>query len=527
MLALLVALTAAIGQPAADKSPTSGDYLVVGVRSERFDDHYRAIRDRAVDFHHASTIDWDGLNGESLLARLRVHPPARVLFILRPEDLDINLHRRIVSICNRVDDDPFADFTFGYLTARTPEALEALWARTVELHEHGLAGHIWVQSSITSGQKSMRYEEGNSGIRRDAGFTGPSLYFAEVGSDPDVAKRLDEWLPQLQPASVIDITGNADPQGIWLFSGERNRDRSKHWVYDPAKIGQDPDHCMPRITADRFRALRLSSPIVWSGACHTAATHNVFVEGDIVSTFGRTDTTTLFEMPTDQSIALAMIDAGAAAFLGPIGPNHGYSTLLEQEYALENGATLGEALKSTYDDAFLATGGSPVLPRCVPGSPQPEEPNIMAAGGLNRVLIGDPSLSPFKATVRKGEETLIEHAHAADGNKPGGFDVVVKWDGGFHPSAWDMYGADRSRSGRVTARIDLDDPRLAGSGRAATFGASVEATDDKGSPLDYRLSRLAVEDDRGRRILHLQANVVRADVQGKAIVVRFRVIPAD
>ena len=44
---------------------------------------------------------------------------------------------------------------------------------------------------------------------------------------------------------------------------------------------------MPRITAEAFRALHLPSSIVWSGACHTAATHRVFVESDIVSTFGR------------------------------------------------------------------------------------------------------------------------------------------------------------------------------------------------------------------------------------------------
>jgi hypothetical protein len=525
MLPILIALAALeLTQPVEDILPNG--FLVVSVQPNHFDDHYRATRDAAAEFHRALKIDWDGEHVEPLLAKLRFNQPANVLFIVRPEDLDINLHRRIISICNKVDDDPFADFSFGYLTARTPEVLESLWARTVTLHEKGLASHTWVQSSITSGQKSMRYEEGNSGLRKDAGFTGPSLYFAEIGSDPDVAKKLDEWLPQLEPASIIELTGNADPQGIWLFSGERNRDRSKHWDYDPTKIGQDPEHCMPRITADRFRALHLASPIVWSGACHTGATHRVFVENDIVSTFGRTENTTLFEMPMEQSIALAIIDAGGAAFLGPIGPNHGFSTLDEQEFALENGASLGETLKATYDDALLATGGNPVLPRYVPGSPQPEEPNIMAAGGLNRILIGDPSLRPFKATPRKGEQTIIENSAAPADGKPAGFDVVIKWDAGFHALAWDMYGGNRQRDGRVCARVDLGDPQLKGAGSARSFGASVEATDDKGAPLDYRLAHLAVEEDHGRRYLHLQANTVRKDVQSKAVVVRFRVYPA-
>jgi hypothetical protein len=526
MLAPLLVVAAATCTQATTSTLPHHDYLVVAVNPRPVDDGYHTVPVSVKSFHNGWVEGWDGRDESGLREIMHRQTPVDVLFIVRPEDLDINLHRRILSVCTRMDDDPFCDFSFGYLTARTPEALMALWNRTVELHSHGLANHTWVQSSITSGQKSMRYEDGNSGLRKDAGFSGPSLYFAEVASDPDVGKRIDEWLPQLEPASVIELTGNADPQGIWVFSGERNRDRSKHWSYDPAKIGQDPEHCMPRITADRFRALHLSSPIVWSGACHTGATHKVFVEGDIVSTFGRTERTTLFEMPTDQSIALALIDAGAVAFLGPIGPNHGFSTLNEQEFALENGASLGEALKATYDDALLACGGNPVLPRYVPGAPQPEEPNIMAAGGLNRILIGDPSLAPFKATARKGEATTIGNVRVGEPGKPAGFDVVVKWDAGFHARAWDMYGGNRQRDGRITARISLDDPALSGNGKGISFGAAVEAADDKGSPLDYRLTRLAIEEDRGRRFLHLQANTIRKDVQGKAVIVRFHVYPA-
>src|SRR5579862_5846054 len=171
-LLALAALQAAQPHVEGDKT---GEYLVVTIDSKHFDEHYRYVAHKAAAFHHAAAIDWDGQSCERLLAELRGRIPSNVLFIVRPEDLDINLHRRIISICNRVDDDPFADFCFGYLTARTPEGLEALWARTVALHEHGLASKAWVQSSITSGQKSMRYEEGNSGLRKDAGFTGPSL----------------------------------------------------------------------------------------------------------------------------------------------------------------------------------------------------------------------------------------------------------------------------------------------------------------------------------------------------------------
>ena len=193
----------------------------------------------------------------------------------------------------------------------------------------------------------------------------------------------------------------------------------------------------------------------------------VFVEGDIVSTFGRTERATLYRLPLRQSVALAMIDAGATAFLCPIGANHGMAVSREVDFALENGATLGETIKSTYDDVHLAARGDLVLDIQVDGEPHAHREYVMQGGGANRILIGDPALAPFAATALPHERTEIRKT--ADT----GFDVVVTWQPDFHARGWDMYGRDRERDWSIRTRVALDgvvpvDRRLAFTARTAS-----------------------------------------------------------
>ena len=119
------------------------------------------------------------------------------------------------------------------------------------------------------------------------------------------------------------MTGNGDPQGIWLFDDRRNIDSSLHWPFDPEKVGLDPKNEMPRLMANQFRQLKLQSPIIWSGTCHSGATHRVFVEGDIVSTFGTSDRIEVYELTPKESLCLSMIHAGAGALLVPLHPTTG------------------------------------------------------------------------------------------------------------------------------------------------------------------------------------------------------------
>ncbi|MFY9341024.1 MAG: hypothetical protein WAT39_00950 [Planctomycetota bacterium] len=497
------------------KQPATGPYLVVAV--DLSDDAatagYRAAAAKAREHHGGVQTHWDGADFDVLDTLLRAHRPQHVLFVLRPASLDLVLHRRILLASAKVDDDPCVDFAFGYFTAGTGAECEALWARTVALHARGALTGEWWQASVCSADKSFRIADGQPPLGKAAGFRGPHFYFAN--RDPERGRLVDEALGALGRAVVAEFTGCGDPQGIWLFDDDRNRQRDKHWDYDPAKVGSDPDGGMPRLFAERFRELKLASPIVWSGTCHSGACERVFVEGDIVSTFGRTKRVTVHRLSPKDSLALSWLHAGAAALCVPLGANHGLAVSNETDFALVNGASLGEVLKSTWDDVFLAADGALVLDLPVAGEPHARKEKVMQGGGANRILIGDPSLRPFRPASDARERVQVERTAT-------GLRVTVARAKGFVARAWDMYGVNHFDDWRVTARIDLGALGVVG----GSFTATVAATGDGDVAMPYRMRRCVVEDWHGQRLLHLQANGVRAEVENKAVTAVFEVVAA-
>ena len=465
---------------------------------------FRKIAEKAVARDKATLVECADADFERLAKALRELLPESVLFVLPPEALDVKLHRQVVLLSRSLDEDVFPDFTFGWFTARDGKAAEALWERTCETQKKGLASKVWTSTFVTEGMKSCEYPDYGLDVVVAAGFARRAFAFATRESDPAVLDFVHGNLKRLADAGVVSMTGNGDPQGIWLFDDARNADPKTHWKFDPSRVGSDPKGEMPRIKAGEFRELKLDRPVVWSGTCHSAATHRVFVEGDIVSTFGSSEKMELYEMPLAESMGLSILDAGAVALLAPIGANHGYAVDLETEFALENGASLGEIVKSTWDDVFLQARGelTLVLPKAG-GPPTHQGEPIMQGGGVNRVLLGDPTLRPFRATAIPREKTTVRNV--SDGKSGRSFDVVVEWDKGFHTRGWSLYSAAPTTSRRIAARVRLD--ALLPAHEAARLAASLRVVNGKGEALaGFVLTHAEPEVFHGHRFLHLQAS---------------------
>ncbi len=523
----LVAPPAPIAKPGSGKAPRNepvraevtplttnrGPYLVVHTALDtKRDAGFVAAARAATEFHRAEVAIWDGRDFAKLRAVLQKHAPENVVFVLRPDTLDINLHRQILLGSATIDADMFADFSFGYLTAKDDATVQELWKRIEALHREGLASKEWRRVSITSNDKSLFYENSAPQIAFSAGYRGSHSYVSI--HDAEQRDFVDRTLDGLRDAAVIQFTGNGDPQGIWMFDDHRNIDRSKHWTYAKNKVGHDPEGEMPRILASEFAALDLASPILWSGTCHSGATCRVFVEGDIVSTFGRTDVTTVHELARDKSLALAWIDAGAAALLVPVAANHGMSVSMETDFALRHGASLGETIKSTYDDVFLAAGGELRLDIAKIGTPHGRDGYVMQGGGANRILIGDPALRPFEKVDYSPEQPKVVRTQS-------GFTVTLERGPGFTARSWDIYGDTRPEDWRIITRVDVTD--LLPKDRKCQIEASLRATSPEGEEMAYGLRYCELEEHHGRRYLHLQANGTRAVVERKAVKAVFEV----
>jgi tetratricopeptide (TPR) repeat protein len=530
----IVAVPTACVVPA--RAPRGGVKVVaLGLDPKRSDDRAMlAVAAAAAKFHKTPLVELplagtgaEGYEDGLRAAMLQDRPRALLLFVA-PRDLDVNLHRRTLLLATKLDADPFVDCAFGWMTARDGAALEAFWKRTQELRQKGLSSRRWVSPFVMSQGPSQVWPEWGGELQRAAGYETQGLGYATIEHDAKVLDFAAAHWRDLESAGVLAFTGNGDPQGIWLFDDQRNLDASRHWPFDPAKVGHDPDRSMPRLLAADYAKLKLARPLVWSGTCHSAAVGRVFVEGDIVSTFGVTERVTPFELPAGTSLALAWLDAGATALMAPIAANHGYSVDLEEEFALTTGAPLGEIVKSTWDDVVGAAGGELRLALPVAGQPFDHGEPIMQGGGANRLLIGDPTLAPFEAIVAPNEEVTVVKRGADR------FDVIVRWAAGWHTRTWDLYGEDRARDGRIAARIDLD--KVLGDGAAKKLSAKVNvAVDDSteaerkkgmtgdGEMLPFVLTRVLAEEFHGRRWLHLQANAPRKVMEGKALVATFEV----
>jgi len=513
--------------------------VALGLDPKRQDDRaMRAVAAAAAKFHKTALVELplagDAAYEDALRAAMLQERPRALLLFVAPRDLDVNLHRRTLLLATKLDSDPFVDCAFGWMTARDGAALDALWKRTQELRQKGLSSRRWVSPFVMGQGPSQVWPEWGGELQRAAGYESQGLGYATIEHDAKVFEFAAAHWKDLERAGVLAFTGNGDPQGIWLFDDQRNLDASRHWPFDPAKVGHDPDRSMPRLMAADFAKLSLARPLVWSGTCHSAAVGRVFVEGDIVSTFGATERVTPFELPAGTSLALAWLDAGATALMAPIAANHGYSVDLEEEFALTTGAPLGEVVKSTWDDVVGAAGGELRLALPVAGAPHDHGEPIMQGGGANRLLIGDPTLAPFEAVVAPSEEvTVVKRG-------PDRFDVIVRWAAGWHTRTWDLYGEDRVRDGRIAARVDLDKlDQLMGDGAARKLSATVRvAVDDAteaerkrggtgdGELLPFELTRVMGEEFHGRRWLHLQANAPRKAMEGKALVATFEITVA-
>lgn len=500
----------------ATTSLGAGSYLVVELGLDAEDPRYEGfveVAKQIAAFHRGRCVEAEPEALDELEALLAREDPQQVLYVIYPEALDVVLHRKLLLLSARVDDDPLPDFAFGYFTHGSEKGLRELWKRTKRLHEKGLSGRRWVSAFVTGGMKSTIWQSYCGELEKAAGFDGPGIGFAVVEDDPGCLDFVKKELPRLEKADVIQLTGNGDPQGIWLFNDQRNADPAKHWPYDPAKVGYDPKSEMPRILAPAFAALRLDSAVLWSGTCHSGATRRVFVEGDIVSTFGRTDRVTVHELEPDESLCLAFLEAGATALFVPVAANHGFSVDLESSFALRDGLPLGEVIKSTWDDVFLAAEGELRLDLPVPGEPHPSGEAVMQGGGANRLLIGDPALRPFSRTPDPRERVKVERV-------PGqpGFDLVLEWAEGFHARSWDIYGTSE-KDWRIGERLDVTGMLPS----TARLEVGVEVKDAEGKVLEeYELTRSVLERFHGRTYLHLQANADRSVGDG-AKTARFRV----
>lgn len=405
--------------------------------------------------------------------------------VLAPTTLDVNLNRRVLDAVCRLDDDPFPDATYGYLTGADPDHARALLDRMAAVEADGLAPRAVHYGVTPSFDDLVVYPPSPP----EDGLSDVGVYLPLVEKLPKVRSVVPRALRQTAGAGVVAFSGNGDAMRVWLFDDRRNLEPARWWPYEPAKVLRDLDHPeMPGIGAADLDGWDLAGKVVWFSTCHSGEPSRTIVIGDVVATFGDTGRVVRFhDLKPGESLCLALLARAPAAYLAPVGANHGWLASVERRRAVRERLPVGEAIRRNQIDIALTyrvAGGIPLVQQ-TDGAPErhPEVTGaVMREGLLNRVLFGDPAFAPFAALPPAAPLVTVATTPGA-----GGADVVVSVERADPLEAWDpFHGPDRGE-------------RLVGSFPVPSEGAlasiSLEATPPGGGPT---AGEWAIEVRRGR-----------------------------
>jgi hypothetical protein len=486
--------------------PTATYIVLSSVDSS--DPYYEAVQILS-EYRDAQVIGFDPENVDALLPVLIGTAPRYVAVAVKPLELHINFIREFLMMSTQLDDDPFSDFAYGYITGATAQDAvnfvnNIIYAESQNIENYPLKIGGYAASSLnfvfTVSGDYMQY-------------LNPESYACIYMETNDNGSGRDFFLSNTNYMllnKILDIGHNGDPHMLWLFEGGNINPDPPVWLYDPAKI-EDTAYARVGLTSNDIGALSLYPAVAYNGACHAAETKTVMVEGDIAATFGDTQGLVKFYTMSDNfSYALQILKTGITGYFAPCGANNAndqsedvYNTFLFDE-------PLGDIFKRSVDGVVMGfLGNQPNLRIFVENSStylcdilpsgtfDPEDWSgawSMLGGKANRIYFGDPLFNPYNnnhADELNITTTIINPV------SPNVIDVTVNFN---KPDVYEAYFPvwDKFHFGNTRIYTPVDLP--------AEFAelTDFEVMDYSGV---YDLVIHALEEFDGKKILHLEIDI--------------------
>ncbi len=462
LLTTLFVLAAAVHQNAH-----AGDYLILDLAGA--DDPYHAAARRLAELRNGEIVGGDRQQLSALLDVLKDKQPRYVAVVVRPGDLDINLARAFLKLSTQVDDDPFVDFAYGFITGDTPETALALAEAGLAAEKKRRAPSLAVAAVGTemvtkSGIQQQQFPLRKKSLPQLWGQIAGAKNFPGSGRDAEFIKQL---MPRLQGHSLVMLAGHGYP----------------------AEIVGGP-------TWKDFEGLKFEGAVVLNIACYTGVTGRWFDE-DHARGVRRERT-----IPAGESVCLAVLRARPAAYVGYACPRPAGPELFMDVTALAaEGLSVGQARRRDYNRVVLAhlTQGVTKLrtdtyadgDRIRP--PRDIVRDLLLEMSTGGMLFGDPACTPFAPLP---DETPVQVTTSRQGERITATVAV----GGQHlflncsePLA--TWGSEQKQALRVMARLSL--------GREQVAAVTVKEL-KAGENITARRLVWAVEEDRGERFLHVK-----------------------
>lgn len=325
------------------------------------DEAYLPAAEALAAIHGGRVVKFNADETESLLATLREHAPRHVAFVLPPERIDVELAHRVLEIATQVDEDPFVDFEYAFITGRDGaaagrfvERIALAWKR--EYGRRAAFFGSWEGPVVPTVER-------NGGAADALGLEMTARLIGVRESDEARAATARKALADFAGRDLLLFFSHGYPDRmVACFEGTSLRE----WNVD------------------------LGGAILINCSCYNGAPGRwweigpggVYIDRGVIR-------------PED-SVALAILDSGVAGYFGGIDPWHG--PLANQVFLLlvDDGMSLGQAAKRMHDRLALAFAPgridyAPMSDRRFTG----EGRDNRLGNGAGMILYGDPALSPF------------------------------------------------------------------------------------------------------------------------------------
>lgn len=478
---MLRSVLAAAAVCAAPVGAQSGGYLVLSAVAAA--DPFDAAAQALAVHHQAEVVRFDVDDLEPLRGRLAAVAPRHVAVVLRPEQLEHGFVRRWLQLATEIDDDPFVDFAFGFVTGATADEAEALATRSMTRRPQPIERGVALVA--VGAERSFRLQQPHA-LRRTR-LPGLQLYCAGAEASGHAGRDepfLRANLPAVSGRDVVMFAGHGLPDGV-----------------DGGPSFAD------------LHALDLAGAVVLNVACYTGVT-SIWYDDDREQGVLRRR-----EVPPAESFCLALLRTGVVGYVAYVCPRPGGPELDTDLAAMvADGLSLGEARRRDYDKTvlgFLGYGeerlalapladGTPLAP-----APDPVR-DMMLEGATGGIVFGDPACVPFER--RDGDAPVAIDVEPVDG-------ALLVTARASREAAY-VHCADPTAmwgdtlAMRVYARVPLGDRHV--------LDVAVDELRLGASDLESRVV-WAVEDDAGQRYLQLKIMFPRPDPLPGALLLRARV----
>jgi hypothetical protein len=430
-------------------------------------DPYHRAAARLAELRRGRLLSAEVAKLDALREVLRDKAPRYVAFVVRPEQFDENFAKAVQQLATRIDDDPFVDFAYGFITGDSPQTALALVDRgSARRGQQGKAevavAAVGTAAVTRSGIFHQQYALRKSSLPQLWGQIAGGENFPEQGRDANFIKSL---LPQLDGRSIIIFAGHGYPQEV--EGGPTARDL----------VGRD-----------------FTGSVVLNIACYTGVT-GLWFDHDWSAGVRRKRT-----VPPEESFCLNVLRTGAAAYVAYTTPRPAGPELLTDVAALvADGLSVGEVRQRDYNRvvlAHIAQGHDGLqIEAAVDGARLEPQRNVvrdfLLPASVGGVLFGDPAYRPFN---RRPGEHPVEVRSERNGDTLAITAQVAGQHAFIHcAEQLDRWGDTQSLAMRLLVREPI--------GRSYVAGVRVAKLEVAGQRVPHRLV-WAVEEDAGERYLH-------------------------